>query len=729
MYDMRRFKPKNLFSLPKELTLILLVFMIPSSTVARPDYPLPPSHPLIPYFQAEVAALANYPLAEISAKDDWVSAKPVLREKFQDMLGLLPLPERTPLKPVITRTLDHPEFTVEMIHFQASPGLYVTGNLYIPKELDGPAPTILYVCGHSAYGNLDGVRYGNKVAYQHHGIWFAQNGYVAFVIDTIHRGEIPGIHHGTFNYDMWWWKSRGYTSAGLETWTSMRAIDYLETRKEVDPSRIGMTGRSGGGAYSLWLAAIDERVAATVPVAGITDLWNHAVDGVVQGHCDCMYATNTYRWDFPVVGALIAPRPMLLGNTDRDHIFPLDGVIRLFQAIVPIYEMYDARENLGLLITPGPHRSDGQDLQVPALRWFNRHFKNDTSPVSGYAKRLFTHQQLKVFDELPGDSINGEIHYHFVPKATHCASTIRSSEEWEQQVSDWKYQLKQMSFRGWPESPPGKNVRKAAKQIRDEIAVEEFYFTSQENVDLPFWTIQSIHSRPERIRMRVLSEEEWRNDVFETAQTLSFDHSEILVLFAPRGVGPTSWDDGDERRQIHIRRRFMIIGQTLAGMRVWDIRRAIQAIRENPETNGHPISIEASKDMAVNTLYAALFEPPLTSLKLFDPSASHMQGPHYLNVLRVLDVPQMLAAVASKTHVDIETNQDDRWAYTLEVFEAVPPLTGGLQFLSLRHKRAQTNSEPSSGTEKKPPLEQSSCSCCEIGGGYLGEEWTPRQRP
>ena len=111
------------------------------------------------------------------------------------MLGLWPMPERTDLKPVITGKLEQPEFTVEKLYFQASPKLYVTANLYLPKKLEGPAPAILYVCGHSRV-MTNGVSCGNKAAYQRHGAWFARNGYVCLVIDTLQYGEIQGHHRG-----------------------------------------------------------------------------------------------------------------------------------------------------------------------------------------------------------------------------------------------------------------------------------------------------------------------------------------------------------------------------------------------------------------------------------------------------------------------------------------------------------------------------------------------------
>jgi len=88
------------------------------------------------------------------------------------------------------------------------------------------------------------------------------------IIDTLEFGEVAGIHHGLHNLNMWRWLSSGYTPAGVEVWNAMRAIDYLETRKEVDVSRIGITGISGGGAVSWYAAAADERIAVAVPVCG-----------------------------------------------------------------------------------------------------------------------------------------------------------------------------------------------------------------------------------------------------------------------------------------------------------------------------------------------------------------------------------------------------------------------------------------------------------------------------
>ncbi|MFQ3649635.1 MAG: CocE/NonD family hydrolase, partial [Gemmataceae bacterium] len=276
-------------------------------------------------FRQRALALREKALAEVRDATEWTKRQLQRRREFLAMMGLDPLPKRTPLQATITGTLDTPHYRVENLHFQSLPGLYVTANLYRPLKVEKPLPAILYLCGHGAQIH-DGISYGNKVTYQHHGAWFAENGYVCLIVDTLQLGELQGLHHGTYRLGLWWWQSLGYTPAGIELWNALRAVDYLETRPEVDRTRIGVTGRSGGGATSWWAMAADERLRCAVPVAGLADLLAHVSEGspgrlergVVGGHCDCMYFVNTQRWDFVQVMALCAPRPVLLGNSDAD---------------------------------------------------------------------------------------------------------------------------------------------------------------------------------------------------------------------------------------------------------------------------------------------------------------------------------------------------------------------------------------------------------------------------
>lgn len=641
------------------------------------------------YFRLETAKLAEDSLRDIQTAEDWASKQEEYRRQLRDMLGLDPLPERTPLNAVTTGKLDHPEFTVENIHFQSSPGLFVTGNLYVPKKLTGKAPAVLYVCGH-AQVKRNGVSYGNKTAYQHHGIWFARHGYVCLVIDTLQLGEIEGIHHGLYREKMWWWLARGYTPAGVEAWNSLRALDYLESRPEVDASRLGVTGRSGGGAYSWWIAAIDDRIQAAVPVAGITSLKNHVVDGCIEGHCDCMFQCNTYRWDYPQVAALVAPRPLLISNTDKDSIFPLDGVVDVHARVARLYGLLGASKQLGLQITEGGH-VDTQELHIHAFVWMNRFLKKEEVPITQPAEKMFEPEQLRVFHILPPEPLNARIQEVFVPAAD---PTIPPREELEAFAQGRMAALRDKVFRGWPVDPDATDlhIRETRRQRVGDLQLTEYEFVSQDPFRLPLLVVSPAEKAAgERdVELLVRDQAGWEQASAELGRIFSeagdsaspeeqenlrqrvIEGAADLVYFAPRGIGPTEWSR-DEKTRTHIRRRFALLGQTDDGMRVFDVRQALAAAACITGAQPKQIRLAAEGDAAVWSLYAALFSPDLGSLKLSGLPASHMSGPQLLNVLRVLDVPQALAIAAVHMPVEAEIPEGVEEAAAVRLREMLMP--------------------------------------------------------
>jgi dienelactone hydrolase len=600
------------------------------------------------YFQSETEKLAESTFKGIKTLEDWTDRQAEYRRQLLEMLGLDPMPAKTPLKPVITGQIEKSGVIVERLHFQSMPGLYVTANLYRPTEQEGPLPAILYVCGHGGE-KLDGVSLGNKTHYQHHGAWFAQNGYVCLTLDTIQLGEIEGIHHGTYREKMWWWNNRGYSTAGVEAYNCIRSLDYLQSRDEVDADRIGVTGRSGGGAYSWWIAAIDERIAAAVPVAGITNLKNHVVDGCVEGHCDCMYMVNTYRWDYAMVAALVAPRPLLISNSDKDRIFPLDGVVDIYEKIRKIYSLYGASDKLGLYITEGPHR-DTQELRIGAFRWMNRFLREESGLIEMAAKPLFEKRELKVFDKLPEDQRVTRIHESFVPKVDAGDLDLGATDAAESLVED----LRQRCFRGWPESPEPLNI-KVSEQSDLAGGGYVIDFTSQDPYRLKIFVFPSAKDERVPLEVTVLDEAGWQDLVpafaaffpghlpgvtpnLELANDFeSSSESRSKAYVVPRGVGPTAWTES-ERKQTHIRRRFMLLGQTLAGMQIYDVRRALEALQQSPRFDGVPLDLIGSADAAFWAVYASLLVDGIHSLTLQNLPASNRDAPDLLNVSRVAEL-------------------------------------------------------------------------------------------
>ncbi|MDA7492782.1 acetylxylan esterase [bacterium] len=614
------------------------------------------------YFANQTAEITNQTFAEINSLSDWTDRRDQYQDQLLEMLGLDPFPERTPLNARITGSVENNGVIAERIHFQSRPGLYVTGNFYRPVKQDTPLPAILYVCGHGRV-KRDGISLGNKTHYQHHGAWFARNGYVCLTIDTIQLGEIEGIHHGTYREKMWWWNNRGYTPAGVEAWNCVRALDYLQSRDEVDSERIGVTGRSGGGAYSWWIAAIDERIKVAVPVAGITSLKNHVVDGCVEGHCDCMYMVNTYRWDYPMVAALVAPRPLLISNTDKDRIFPLDGVVDVYTRTKKIYQLYDADDKLGLHITEGPHQ-DTQELRVHAFRWFNHYLRNDDSLITSAATPLFDQKDLKVFPELPSDENVTSIHETFVPAVgtDDLPTDIALARKLDETTTRL---IRQKCFGGWPATGEKTNVKLIAEASRANTSVRVIDFTSQDPYRLRIYLVGPEETKPGSLTLHVLDKTEWaatlsglanlipdhtfdvRPDANQWETIAALAKSETIAYVAPRGIGPTEWSD-EAKKRTQIRRRFMQLGQTAAGMQTYDILRATLALQDFLETPDLQVSLEARNEGASWALFASLFMTNVKSLTLTDLSPRNRDAPDLLNISRLAEPPQIVLMQAAR---------------------------------------------------------------------------------
>ena len=662
------------------------------------------------FFERETRQLQEACLSDVHSMADWDAERPRAHAQLLEMFGLdaaaLTPATTDELAAVVTGRLTFEGegssggCVVEKLHYQSRPGLYVTANLYLPRDAspEKPCPGVLYLCGHGRVVE-DGVSLGNKVHYQHHGAWLAEHGYAVLVIDTLQLGEIEGIHHGTYREGRWWWPSRGYTPAGVEALNGLRGVDYLCSRPEVDAQRIGVTGRSGGGAGSWWAAALDPRVKVAVPVAGITDLRDHVVEGCVSGHCDCMFIVNTYRWDYPKVAALSYPRPLLLANTDQDRIFPLDGVMRTQAHVRRLYDLGGTPDAFGLVITSGGH-ADTQDLQMPAIRWLDAHLGMGPRLIDSAARKRFEPRDLKVFDELPADERNTRIDREFVPVAGPFEPPADQAA-WRAQADQWLADLQAKTFAGWPATSPPPQGEELGSREGHGLVERTYRIESQADVELE---LVVVHRRgvgvPEVVVLKVVDQAGWQQlsvvreelfagqpqDLGEQAaalqQTLT-EQPQVVAFFAPRGVGADRWNP-DPKVHVQNRRRFLLLGQTWEGMQVYDIRRAMQAIRgvlsQTPGLEEVPLAVAAEGAMAVLAVYASLFEPPVSQLELSRVPVSHnvhaeahAEGiaPPLLNVLKTLDVPQAAAMAASRGRVAVRHSDAKAFAYVRGVAEAL----------------------------------------------------------
>jgi dienelactone hydrolase len=437
------------------------------------------------YLARETEKLEAPWLENVKTADDWEKLRTRYKEEYFYMLGLWPLPERTPLAATVTGTLHGNGYVVEKLHYQSRPRLYVTGNLYRPEHIRSGErlPAVFYPCGHSNRG-----RDGNKTAYQSHGIWFARHGYVCLIVDSLQLGEIGAIHHGTYREGRWWWHSRGYTPAGVECWNGVRGIDYLSSRADVDPKRIAITGISGGGAATFWIAAADVRVKVAVPVSGMADLRSYVPNRVINGHCDCMFLYNTFQWPWTRIAALVAPRPLLFSNSDHDAIFPMDANDRVINRLKRVYSLYGAADLVDSMVSMGEH-AYRKDLRRAAFRFINMHFKDDPRIVTDSERDLVTDERgkkqypiapkdLRVFAtdaDLPKDELNTKIDEHFVAAAKVPTPKIGEFPRWKEGLAA---ELRRVSFRYFPKQIP------AARLVRQADA-EEAILETEPGIEIP----------------------------------------------------------------------------------------------------------------------------------------------------------------------------------------------------------------------------------------------------
>jgi dienelactone hydrolase len=637
--------------------LAFLLGLIPSEARAQkqPDKPLPGDEMIYKYLCAETDKLSAKSLNGAKTLKEWEQKRPRLHQEYLDMLGLWPVPEKTPLKATVTGTLEHEGVIIDKLHFQSKPGLYVTANLYRPK--DPPAkrlPAILYVCGH-AWRGYD----GNKSAHQDHGMWFASNGYICLIVDTVQLGEIPGVHHGTYgtpyrhfkSYGLpgsdtvenrFWWYSAGYTPAGVECWNGIRAIDYLQSRDDVDADRIGVTGISGGGAATFWIAAADERVKCAVPVSGMSDLETYVKDKVIDKHCDCMFLYNTYQWDWATIAALVAPRPLLFANSDDDMYFPMDGNRRIIAKLRQIYTMYDRADLLDEYVSKGKH-DYRPDLRIAVFKFFNEHLKKDTTtPVKDAAFKLIEGKLLRVFPtlaDIPKDALNGKIDETFVPRAKVVLPEKGKFEEWKRAMLD---ALRERSFAGFPNRIPAATYKegKTAKTFITEptIATQMLLLHDGKRDDVMTVTFVIANHGDDT------GENGW--DILRWAISVAEkDDSEAII--GPRGVGHP-WTMKSPPN--YFERSHALLGRTIDQGRLWDICATMAWLQEmGAEAKvKFQFRLAGRGQAGILAAYAALLEASTKEVIILDPPRSHLDGPYFLNVLRVLDIPEALGMLAPR---------------------------------------------------------------------------------
>jgi cephalosporin-C deacetylase-like acetyl esterase len=635
------------------------------------------------YLSSEARKITNSALADYSDPATFHRLVPERRRQYWEMMGFWDFPPRSPLPPLnvkVTGVVQRPRYRIEKLYYESLPKLYVDANLYVPNDLKGKAPAILYTCGHES---------NQKIVYQAHGRRFAEMGFVCLLIETIESGEVKGYHHGPWEEGWFHWYSRGYTPAGIEMLNGIRGIDLLVERPDVDAKNIGTTGISGGGTYSWWIPAGDERVKAAASHCGTSMLASYIYDRAVDRTCDCQYWINTYLWDQAEVGALIAPRPFLISASILDKDFNIAAVQEVYQQLARLYEMLGAAENLQFLPAPGPH-GYGHLSRTTIFSWFAKHLQGKDLPpdqipdLDESPEKQESEDTLRVFVKgAPADDRVPTIQDDFfVPPEPPQVASAEALKELHKQVLA---QLRAKTFAALPKTPPPLDLRVEYEyQLNENVPVKgsQFTFTSEKGWRLRGYLLGLEKSAPQPAPAVVMlrSPEEFDRETYLTNQIfwrqLRVPWAKLIV--EPRGTGDTAW--GPEL-DWHVRRASTWIGRTVASMRVYDTLRGLEVIRQLPYVDGRRVALAARGEMAAVALYAALLDGQVSTLFLESPPATqnvpsdpegHGPALEMLNCMRITDLPQV-AGLLYPTELVFVGHVPANYGWTEELYARLGP--------------------------------------------------------
>ena len=304
-------------------------------------------------------------------------------------------PARTPLNAQVVGSLEHEGLRVEKILFESQPQHYVTGVLYLPATAP-PYPAAIVPCGHSANGKA-------AEPYQRISILLAKNGIAAFCYDPIGQGERLQLlspdgkpqYGSTTEHTLVGVGSilLGANTARYRIWDGMRAIDYLQSRDDIDGQRIGCTGNSGGGTLTSYLMALDERIACAAPSCYLTTLRRLVETIGPQDAEQNIHGQLAFGMDHADYVLMRAPRPTLMCVATRDY-FDIAGAWHTFREAKRFYTRQGFPERVDLAETDATHGFSTQ-LRVAAVRWMRRWLLDKHDPITEPEFAVLSDAQLQ----------------------------------------------------------------------------------------------------------------------------------------------------------------------------------------------------------------------------------------------------------------------------------------------------------------------------------------------
>lgn len=586
-----------------------------------------------------------------------------LKKAMLEALG--GFPEKTPLNPQITGTLERDGYRIEKILFESQPGFHVTALMYLPPG-PGPHPCVLVPCGHSGNGKA-------YESYQRACIILARNGIAAFCFDPIGQGERhqfldsagKPVVEGTIDHTYHAAPTTllGISTANIFIWDGIRALDYLVTRADIDPSRIGCAGNSGGGTQTSYLMALDHRIAAAAPNCYITSFEKLLVNNGAQDAEQHIYGQIAFGMDFGDYAILRAPKPTMFCTATRDF-FDIDGAYASFRDAKRMYTRLGFAERMNFVETDDEHGWN-RDLREQTARFMYRWFFGQDKVITESDAAILTDEEAWVTPK-------GQV--LLMDGARDTAALFREMETGFAEdrkaafangpTAEWRDAVRALSgIRKAADLPTVEAQGPESLDALDGVQRQRWVLTPESGIGLPV-----VAYLPEGATALTLYLNSAGKDAAESdprvKERIAQGHAVAAVDL--RGMGETTPTSRYESWTPHFGKDWQqvfasyFIARPYVAMRTEDVLSVARFVAEFAASQGGadlPIHILAEGQAVVPALHAAALEP-----ERFASAAFHNGTPSWSEVavtplvkneianaaygaLRLYDLPDLLAAI------------------------------------------------------------------------------------
>jgi len=610
----------------------------------------------------------------ISTAADVAKRKAYVRDRMLSALG--GLPERTPLNARVVGALDRDGYRVEKVIFESQPRFYVTGNLYLPKAGQPPYPAVLFPLGHERGGkpNPD---------WQHVLVSLARRGFVAFTWDTLGQGERSQF----FDTDLETSKlgETGYTTehtmigaqcwlagdniARYTIWDGIRALDYLLSRKEVDPARVACTGNSGGGTHTAYLSALDDRIGVAAPSCYITS-WQRLLESIgPQDAEQCLPPWLKDGLDHADFIYAFAPKPYIILSAIRDF-FSISGARETFAETGRVYSLLAAPDKLRMFEADNTH-GYSMPRRLAAYDWLSRWLKGSEDHEPEQEVKLESAEELRCTPTGEvASSVGGETVFSLNLKRVEQNRPRRAPLTDAQAVAANRSEMQRQvrPLIGFEPRRSPLSVKPFGRIEKEGYGIEKLIYESEPGIIVPalLYVPRSTEARKPAVvyvNDRGKSADGDSGGAIEQLVKRGF----IVLAIDMRGCGETrplqNPDESNETYryfgQYDSALRAFLVGKTLVGMRAEDISRGVDLLASRPEVDKERIYGFGVGAGALTLLHEAVFDERIKELALdgmlvsYDSVVTHrIHRNVYESVvpgaLKVYDLADLLAAVAPR---------------------------------------------------------------------------------